>query len=639
MLIAFLLILLLFASNDTVERYTGTVVIWSTLCFALTELLSLFKCISSSYITISWICIDLVLVGVVIFRVVCRGRKDFFGNTKTLINKRTFFFLFFSLVMLFFAIKTVPYNYDSMTYHLPRIYHWLQNRSISYYATGIDRQVANPVLSEYINLNVCGIWGGSDRLVNVLQCCSYLTDGIIVFHIAKKLRCSEKYCTMAAILFYTMPIAIAEAFTTQVDTLSSMFMLGFVYVILDLIDTSEKMIFDESTWNKVIILAFSIALGYLSKPSVCIVMVLFALWLLFVVITRKDSFVVIGTYIVVALLIVAAMLLPTCYRNVCTFGAILAPVTGEARLVGTMNWRYLIINFLKNFVLNMSTNWIANTNYYLETGVRILAKLLKVDIDNIAIAGAGRQYFMISPQNYNHDFAINPVMIYLFIVSIVLFVVINRKKRLAETPNIFYIVSSLSFLSFCIIARWEPYTSRYMMGFFAILCPAIVAQIQEWCADEDSIKIVSVKSIIYLLCIFEFTGVILYHGNIAISSQRKEGSYYMLGSNIYEEYGEITDIINGMSCDNVGLMIGEDTWEYPYWVQLRGKRIEHVNVKNDTSIYEDVGFVPECIILDDYEGLENGVMCHGIKYSKVYESDGKRISLWTKQDNFVLVGE
>ena len=107
----------------------------------------------------------------------------------------------------------------------------------------------------------------------------------------------------------------------------------------------------------------------------------------------------------------------------------------------------------------------------------------------------------------------------------------------------------------------------------------------------------------------------------------------MFGSNIYEEYGEITDIINGMFCDNVGLMIGEDTWEYPYWVQLRGKRIEHVNVKNDTSIYEDVGFVPECIILDDYEGLENGVMCHGIKYSKVYESDGKRISLWTKHDN------
>ena len=80
-----------------------------------------------------------------------------------------------------------------------------------------------------------------------------------------------------------------------------------------------------------------------------------------------------GIYIVVALLIVATMLLPTCYRNVCTFGAILAPVTGEARLVGTMNWRYLIINFLKNFVLNMSTNWIANTNYYLENGVRLLA--------------------------------------------------------------------------------------------------------------------------------------------------------------------------------------------------------------------------------------------------------------------------
>lgn len=633
MLIAFLLILILLVNDDKVESYVGAVIVWNTLCFVLTEVLSFFECISPKSITMSWTCIDLVLVGVVVFRVVRFGKKDFIGSIKASIDKKSIIFFAFSFVMLIFAIKTVPYNYDSMTYHLPRIYHWFQNGSVSYYATGIDRQVANPVLSEYINLNVCGMLGGSDKLVNVLQCCSYLTDGIIVFFVAKKLNCAEKYCTMAAVLFYSMPIAIAEAFTTQVDTFSSMFMLGFVYIMLDLIDTDEKMSFDFSTWKKVIILALSIALGYLSKPSVCIVMVFFALWLLIVVLSRKDSLVIIGTYISVAALVVIAMLFPTCYRNVRTFGAILAPVTGEARLVGTSNWRYLIINFLKNFVLNMSTSWIANINNYIENGVRSWASFLNVDIDNISIAGAGRQYFMISPQNYNHDFAVNPVMIYLFVFSLILFVIINRKKWFEGVSNIFYVVASLSFLSFCMIARWEPYTSRYMMGFFALLCPAIVAQIQKWCVRDDSVRFIRTQSIIYLLCIIEFVGVMLFHGSIALSSQRKDGSYYMLGSNIYEEYSEITNLVDSMSCNNVGLMLGEDTWEYPYWVQLDEIRLEHVNVKNATSVYEEYEFIPDCIILDDYELEDNDLMCHGMKYTKVFESEQKQISLWKKTKN------
>ena len=107
----------------------------------------------------------------------------------------------------------------------------------------------------------------------------------------------------------------------------------------------------------------------------------------------------------------------------------------------------------------------------------------------------------------------------------------------------------------------------------------------------------------------------------------------MLGSNIYEEYSEITNLVDSMSCNNVGLMLGEDTWEYPYWVQLDEIRLEHVNVKNATSVYEEYEFIPDCIILDDYELEDNDLMCHGMKYTKVFDSEQKQISLWKKTKN------
>ncbi len=35
--------------------------------------------------------------------------------------------------------------YDSMTYHLARIGHWIDNGSVDYYVTNIDRQLYSPV--------------------------------------------------------------------------------------------------------------------------------------------------------------------------------------------------------------------------------------------------------------------------------------------------------------------------------------------------------------------------------------------------------------------------------------------------------------------------------------------------------------
>ena len=42
------------------------------------------------------------------------------------------------------AIVAPPNTYDSMTYHLPRVMHWIQHQSVGHYPTHIPRQLHFP---------------------------------------------------------------------------------------------------------------------------------------------------------------------------------------------------------------------------------------------------------------------------------------------------------------------------------------------------------------------------------------------------------------------------------------------------------------------------------------------------------------
>lgn len=84
------------------------------------------------------------------------------------------------IVVLYMAFRTVPYNWDSMTYHLTRIVHWVQNGSVAHYACHDISQISGPPLAEFVNLHVYVLSGNTDYLVNLLQAASYIISGILV---------------------------------------------------------------------------------------------------------------------------------------------------------------------------------------------------------------------------------------------------------------------------------------------------------------------------------------------------------------------------------------------------------------------------------------------------------------------------
>ena len=57
------------------------------------------------------------------------------------------------LITLLIALKAPPNNFDSMTYHMARVSNWIQQQSIKYYPTAIERQNYSMPLAEYMILH------------------------------------------------------------------------------------------------------------------------------------------------------------------------------------------------------------------------------------------------------------------------------------------------------------------------------------------------------------------------------------------------------------------------------------------------------------------------------------------------------
>lgn len=606
----------LMESEERTERYINAIVIWTLFAFVITEMLSWFRMVSTVSLWVCWLILDLALLGLNIGKYKKKGCK-----WKRLLPPVRYatagimWMIVLSAGMVYLAIKTIPYNWDSMTYHLPRIFHWLQNGSVEHYATHIDRQVASPVLGAFVNLHVYAMTNGNDLLVNLLQCFSYLTNGLLVYHIAAKIRCSKPYCVMASVLYFSMPIAFAEALSTQVDNYSALWMLCFSYLTLNMLRQEERFVMSTRNSVRVIMLSLCVAFGYLAKPSVGVGMVIFALWLLIVMLKRKDSIAAIACYTLVGGGILALILAPEFYRNIVTFSSFSSPDAGQRQLIGSLHPRHILVNFVKNFTFNMPVVWLYDSSFIIWKYVMRFARLLEIDIDSPVISEDGREFVVRDAQNYGNSTAVNPLIVWLVIGCAVLFVLKNRKRHLGELRNQYFITAAFSFLCFCAVLRWEPFVSRYMISYLAILCPAVAGQSEmflEGRNEGELRKRVGFSAIFYFLCASEMVGLIYYHGSIALRSGTEE--YFVSRKEIEEDYKEVISFVNNRGYDKVGLLIGGDSHEYPLNAMINhNARIEHVNVTNATGKYEDADFVPDIIIAINF-APDDVTICHGNRY-------------------------
>lgn len=620
MIISFLILYILHRVyvKDKVEAYIGAAAWWMLICFGITEALSLTATIGVNRVRLVWGIID--FCGLCIYWNSKKRQESktfiFLFDYKKIFSINTCLFFFFSIGMLFLAIKTVPYNWDSMTYHCARLFHWLQNGSIEHYATNISRQVSSPVLGAIVNLNVYALCAGNDRFLNLLQSFSYLSTGVVVYGIAGKIGCNKSYCRLAIALFYSTPIAFAEALTTQVDNFAAFWLVGFVYILLDFLD-KERIQFNSSTSYKIFIITLCIAFGYLTKPSVGFAMLLFCVWLLITVVLRRDKVSVLIKYFLSSAIVLFAILLPEWLRNMNTFQALAAKETGARQLISSFHLKHIIINCIKNITFNLPNIYVYDSSKFIYKFVVRLGRFWEIDINNPAISEDGKEFYVWSPQNYGHDTAVNPIIVSLMIICLLFLVIRLWNLKSLEMRDRFFICSAIAFVTFCAALKWEPFVSRYMISYFALLCVGVASQLEGFFSIRykkgDSGAIVA-KTVIYMIIIVELFGLISYHTEIIKRNGRNSG-YFENRREVQENYERLADVTNKGNYRNIGLYLGVDTYEYPLTVLIDNfSRMEHINVENETAVYEDTSFIPEVIIVINRHIEGNEFWCHGNQY-------------------------
>jgi len=200
--------------------------VWSFAVALGTEVLSFMSAIDFGSVLAAWVLGTAILLfllsRLLTFRAIpAQAPLPAIAPTERMV---TVVLVIFGALTLLIALVGPPNNWDSQTYHLARIEHWIQNRSLAFYPSAIKRQLAMPYFAETVVLQF-RILSGTDRLDNLVQWLAGAGSVIAVGQIALLLGATPPGVALARLTAAALPIGILQSTSTQNDLVVTFFLL------------------------------------------------------------------------------------------------------------------------------------------------------------------------------------------------------------------------------------------------------------------------------------------------------------------------------------------------------------------------------------------------------------------------------
>ena len=613
--------------KDPTDALLKAAVLFALYLYAATEILSLFRVCTRTSILIVWLAADLCLI----LRLIA-GRQG--GNTLHIIKGsfRSFFygkyapvrigFLAFFFVMFVMAYLTVPYNWDSMTYHLTRMAIWVQNASVAHYPAVDARELSTPPLTEFVMMHLYLLCGKNDLLLNMVQFLSYVFNTYMIYRISRRLGldCASSY--FASFLFVSVPVAFAEAVTTQVDEFAAVWLMIFVYYGIGLIK-EDRLEAERTHLENTIVMGLCIGLGYLSKPTVIPVMMIFTFWIILNRVLHRDKAAYLIRLFCAAFISALAVVLPEIIKNIQSFGAVLAPSTGQRQLIGTLRPNYVFINFLKNAAYDLANPYLYAFGYRTQKMIYGAAAFMNVKINDPSISEDGKIFEMGFSQIYDHDSSTNFVIVTLIFLMAVLAVarlVRSEKGKKAGVKNMYALIAFLSFTVMMTIIRWEPFMNRYMLPVFAVCCPGIASVTEPGKTAPGRY----VRPVAVFLCALELFSLFNYHGKIIMDQMRmneREKGYYTKNEEAYDRYEMVKTYVTKEAPGTMGMIASKEAFKYPVWNLFNRSGVKGLIIIPEDGMEGD-GRQPDAIVVMGVK-MGDSFEYAGREYKRL-ERDGKK---------------
>ena len=478
-----------------------------------------------------------------------------------------------------------------MTYHMSRVAHWIQDRSIANYPTHILRQLYENPGAEFAILHF-QILSGSDRFANLIQWFSMIGSALGISLLAKQLGASSRGQIFAAFVCVTIPMGILQGSSTQNDYVVSFWLVCFTYFAI-LLKESGKPLYSLAT-------GAGLGLSILTKATAYFYAFPFMVWISLSLIKSRRTR---GLLQIILVVIVALVInLGQYIRNYDLFGSPLGP--SQEGLINFSNDIFTLSsvtsNVIRNTALHIGTPF-DRVNTFLDNEIYQFHRVIGIDPNDIRTTWPDTAFHVLRISR-SEDNAGNPLDLVLIIVSIPILVMEAHKKR----DIIYYLICLVGgFIFFCLVLKWQPWNSRLHLPLFILWCPLIglsLSQIRFHWVVNLGLTFLLLGTLPYLL--YNYSRPIMGQGNILTTSRTE--LYFVVRPSLAEPYFGSAEFLSNTQCSDIGLVLGGNDWEYPFWVLLnedgkRTVRLEHVNVTNisqgKSNRYPIFAFTPCAVIV------------------------------------------
>jgi hypothetical protein len=489
------------------------------------------------------------------------------------------------------AAASLPNTWDAMVYHLSRVMHWLQNGSLDYFPTHIYRQLNMTPFAEYVFLQLHALSGG-DRFDNLPQWLALLGSLSMVSHIALRLGAGRQGQLLTAVVCATIASGILQASGPQNDYVAALWLAGFAYYTLT--------IWQEGiTWRSGAGAGATLGLAALTKGTAYFVAGPLLLWYPLALL-RARSLRAIGPLVLSSVLFVA-LNSGFYWRNFVLFGD---PLGGHAGLKNELRTPPgLASNLLRNAALHLalpSDEVNASINLVVSEAHAWLG-ISTIDPRTTILALNFRAPY------WSTNELVAGSTLHALLIAAALVCLSFRRFRRGRLLVPYAGTVLLSWLLFSVLLKWQPQSARLQLPAFVLASPLVGLVLSRWGARglQTLLPIVLLVASLPFLLNNERRPV---QGERPIYTVPPAEQYFFPFTRFMPVYEQAARWVSGQGCDDIGIYVWTDFWEYPLWTLIpaetgRPVRIKHVFVHNGTVAadrnpgYE--GFEPCALLVAD----------------------------------------
>jgi hypothetical protein len=599
----------------TVALATG---VWGAALTLIVETLSLGRALNRSSLGAAWLTADIALLISAAFLTHRRQalssqllRQLMFESRRALDQLPWFAKIcwtavaFIAAFLFAVAITTPPTNWDSLSYHLPRVMHWIQQQSVEHFPTDNTRQLEFGPWPAFVSAHLF-LLGGSDRMVNLPQWFAMVITTLLLSWLVQGFGryCGLEWCAsnkapfcqkrqnaaaLAALMGASIPMGMMQAMTPQTDYITSLWIVSaYAFALACFLEPDQPLHLSG--------LALSLSLALLSKSTALLYAGPLGIWFGVWIIFRRVS---VRWKLKCSLGIAVAVLslnVPHAIRNFALFDS---PLGSSQIRQMVRNERIAPGVFASNLIRNLALHNNCGIDMLTRSLNRAAASLHSLTGERI---DDPRTTYPPGPVRFHDrfllydDYASAP----LHVLAIVLAIAWAICRKPLNGRLLAYVGSVLvSLCLFVALLKYQAWHSRFHLVYFVLFSPVVAMAWIEWLPRRGSA--------ILPACIFLYAAFCLRQNearpifNPRFAQLPREKQYLDIhGSAWNPALAQIADEIVASGCTNVGLKLGFDGFEYPIWMMLRNRgfkgRIDHYYVEHVSArLAADVP--PPCVII------------------------------------------